>query len=225
MTIILTNDDGIDAPGIRALATAVNGQGIFIAPNTEYSNCGHQVTTHQPIEVKCRSQQEYAVFGTPADCIRLAISQLCPEISWVISGINAGGNMGVDVYSSGTVAAVREATFHGIPGIALSQYRQGKNPIDWQQTTRWAIQVLKDLLHRPLKPGCFWNVNFPFVEPQNPDPPIIFCQPSTQPLPIDYQVNGSKYYYKGIYGQRQRTPGTDVEVCLSGNIAVTQLRL
>ncbi len=225
MTIILTNDDGIDAAGIRALATAVNGNSIFIAPNTQYSNCGHQVTTDQPIQVERRSSLEYAVFGTPADCIRLAIYQLCPQISWVISGINHGGNMGVDVYISGTVAAVREAAFHGIPGIALSQYRKGKNPINWQQTTRWAIQVLKELMHRPVEPGCFWNVNFPFVEPGKPDPDLIFCQPSTQPLHIDYQVSGTEYYYKGIYSQRQRYPGSDVEVCLNGNIAITQLRL
>jgi 5'-nucleotidase len=231
MTVILTNDDGIDALGIRALATAIeqtnliNKNSIFVAPNTQYSSCGHQVTTLKPIQVEHRSEKEYAVFGTPADCIRLAIYQLCPQIKWVISGINHGGNMGVDVYISGTVAAVREAAFHGIPGIALSQYRKGKNPINWQQTTRWTIQVLNDLLHRPLQPGCFWNVNFPYVEPQNPDPEIVFCQPSTEPLHIDYQIDGDQYYYKGVYAQRQRRPGTDVEVCLNGNIAVTQLQL
>ena len=229
MTIILTNDDGIDAFGIHALATAldesnqVNQNTIFVAPNTQYSSCGHQVTTLKPIQVERRSEKEYAVFGTPADCIRLAIHQLCPKINWVISGINHGGNMGVDVYISGTVAAVREAAFHGIPGIALSQYRKGKHPINWQQTTRWTIQVLNDLCSRPLQPGCFWNVNFPFVEPQNPDPEIIFCQPSTKPLHIDYQVDGDQYSYKGVYAKRQRCPGTDVEVCLNGNIAVTQL--
>ena len=179
--IVLTNDDGIDAPGIQALSVALNGEGIFIAPQGQLSGCGHQVTAGQPIEVERRSPEAFAIAGTPADCVRLAVYQLCPQISWVISGINAGGNMGVDVYISGTVAAVREAAIHAIPGIALSQYRRGKKPINWEQATRWATEVLNDLFQRPLEPGCFWNVNFPHLEPEDPDPEIIFCQSATQP--------------------------------------------
>lgn len=128
MKIVLTNDDGIDAPGIKALGEAISGEKIWIAPEKEYSQCGHQVTTNQGIKVEKRSEIEYAIGGTPADCIRLAVSHLCPDLSWVISGINSGGNMGVDVYISGTVAAVREAAIQGIPGIALSQYRKKENP-------------------------------------------------------------------------------------------------
>ncbi len=225
MTIVLTNDDGIDAPGIHALSVALNGEGIFVAPQGQLSGCGHQVTTRQPIDIERRSQQAFAIAGTPADCIRLAIYQLCPSISWVLSGINAGGNLGVDIYISGTVAAVREAAIHGIPAIALSQYRRGKKPINWEQATDWAIEVLKDLRHRPLEPGCFWNVNFPHLEPGDPDPEMIFCPSSTQPLPINYQTDGSSYSYIGDYSQRPRTPGTDVDVCFSGNIAVTKLKL
>ena len=147
MTIILTNDDGIDAAGIRALATAVNGNSIFIAPNTQYSNCGHQVTTDQPIQVERRSSLEYAVFGTPADCIRLAIYQLCPQISWVISGINHGGNMGVDVYISGTVAAVREAAFHGIPG------KRGYRPICVRLLPQVNIDIVRREMHSVTDPS------------------------------------------------------------------------
>ncbi len=225
MTIILTNDDGIDAPGIQALAEAVNGKGIFVAPNQQYSGCGHQVTTHQPIQVQRRSEQEYVVAGTPADCIRLAINHFFSDIRWVLSGINSGGNMGVDVYISGTVAAVREAAFHGIPGIALSQYRKGKKPVDWNRAKSWTENVLADLLQRPLEAGSFWNVNFPYLEPNDPDPEMVFCQPSTQPLPLNYTVDGDSFQYVGNYSERQRMKGTDVDVCFQGQIAVTQIKL
>ncbi|MEA5542280.1 5'/3'-nucleotidase SurE [Limnoraphis robusta Tam1] len=225
MTIILTNDDGIDAPGIRALSEAINHQGIFVAPQQEVSGCGHKVTTRSPIHVEHRCDTEYAVAGTPADCIRLAITHFCPQIDWVLSGINSGGNLGIDVYISGTVAAVREAAFHGIRGIALSQYRKGGRSVNWEQTTSWSQIVLKDLLNRPLEPGSFWNVNFPYLEPDAPEPEIVFCQPSTKPLPIDYKVEGEDYFYIGNYSQRPRTPETDVDVCFGGKIAVTLITL
>ena len=127
MTLILTNDDGIDAPGIRALLKAVEGQKVIVAaPVDHLSGCGHQVTTTKAINVHRRSVTEYAIAGTPADCTRIALSNLCPEAKFVLSGINAGGNMGADVYISGTVAAVREAAFHGVSGIAVSHYLKGK---------------------------------------------------------------------------------------------------
>jgi 5'-nucleotidase len=225
MTLILTNDDGIDAPGIRALQKAVDGKGVIVAPQDHLSGCGHQVTTTRSIPVECRSDVEYAVGGTPADCTRLAYSYLCPNVKCVLSGINAGGNMGVDVYISGTVAAVREAAMQGIPGIAISHYRKGKLNVDWDVAARWTAKVLDDLFNRPLEPGAFWNVNLPHLLPGEPDPDVVFCEPCTQPLPVNYRVEGNEYYYVGEYAKRDRTPGTDVDVCFSGHIAVTQLRL
>ncbi len=226
MTLILTNDDGIDAPGIQALREAVSdSHSIVVAPQQHLSGCGHQVTTNGPINVQRRSEVEYAVGGTPADCTRLAITHFAKNVKWVISGINSGGNMGADSYISGTVAAVREAAFHGIGGIALSQYRKGKKPVDWQIPARWASLVLADLLNRPLEQGSFWNVNFPYLEPEEPEPKIIFCQPSIQPLPVAFRVEGDHYYYTGKYSDRPYSPGTDVDVCFSGNIAITKISL
>jgi len=225
MTLILTNDDGIDAPGIRSLLKAIDGKGIIVAPQLEWSGCGHRVTTTKPIQVQRRSDTEYAIAGTPADCTRLALSHLCPEATWVLSGINAGGNMGVDVYISGTVAAVREAAMLGIPGIAVSHWIRRPLIVDWDVAARCTAKVLADLLTRPIEPGTFWNVNLPHLEPGSPDPEVVFCQPCTQPLPVNYRVEGDSYYYVGEYGKRKRTPGTDVDVCFSGCIAVTQLRL
>ena len=225
MTFILTNDDGIDAPGIRALYRALDRQAILVAPKEQLSGCAHQVTTNQSIHVQHRSEIEYAVGGTPADCTRLAITHLCKDVEWVLSGINAGGNLGIDVYISGTVAAVREAAILGIPGIAISHWIKKPLLIDWNWAIKWTSIVLADLLDRPLEKGNFWNVNLPHLAPGDPDPKIIFCERSTQPLPLEYRVEGEDYYYRGVYEKRDRLPGTDVDVCFSGNIAVTKIKL
>lgn len=229
MAIVLTNDDGIDAPGIQALREAVrqvsDAPTLTIAPQGHWSGCGHQVTTSEPISVDRRTKTAIAVGGTPADCTRLAVTHLCPQVSWVLSGINAGGNMGVDEYISGTVAAVREAAFHGIPAIALSQYRNRLKPIDWNVATRYAVAVLDKLMSLPLEPGCFWNVNFPHLDPVTPTPPITLCNPSNRPLPTEFRQVGESFVYAGNYQSRERVPGTDVAVCFSGEIAVTKLRV
>jgi 5'-nucleotidase len=226
MTLILTNDDGIDAPGIRALQKAVNGHEVIIAaPRDHQSGCGHQVTTTQAIQVNRRSDNEYAIAGTPADCVRISLSCICPNVKYVLSGINAGGNLGVDAYISGTVAAVREAAMNGIPGIAISHYRKRNVIVDWDILARWTSNVLTDLLNRPLEPKSFWNVNLPHLMPEEPDPEVVFCQPCTKPLPINYRVEGDRFYYYGEYAKRDRTPGSDVDICFSGKIAVTQLKV
>ncbi|OUL25227.1 5'/3'-nucleotidase SurE [Nostoc sp. RF31YmG] len=226
MTIILTNDDGIDAPGIKALLNAVKDKKVIIAaPRDHQSGCGHQVTTTRPITLQRRSQTEYAIAGTPADCVRIAISQISEDIKLVLSGINAGGNLGVDAYISGTVAAVREAAMNGIPGIAISHYRKAKQNFDWELAAKFTAEVLADLLERPLEPGKFWNVNLPHLQPGEPYPEVVFCQPCTKALPINYRIDGDDFYYVGEYSKRDRTPGSDVDVCFSGNIAVTKLRV
>ncbi len=227
--IILTNDDGIDAPGLQALFQAVQLMGrsdiLIAAPRDHQSGCGHQVTTGAGIEVKQRADRTYAIAGTPADCTRIALSQLCAEPQFVLSGINAGGNMGADVYISGTVAAVREAALHRVPGIAISHYCQRGREFDWDWAAQITAHLLTDLISRPQPPGHFWNINLPHPLPGTPAPAVIFCQPCTQPLPCDFRVEGEQYYYAGEYGKRQRDRGSDVEVCLAGNIAITQLTI
>ncbi|YAI81498.1 MAG: 5'/3'-nucleotidase SurE [cyanobacterium endosymbiont of Rhopalodia sterrenbergii] len=223
MTFILTNDDGIDSPGIRALHNALGGQGIIVAPKEQHSGCGHRVTTNKPIHLQKRSDSEYAVDGTPADCTRLALTQVAKETKWVLSGINAGGNLGVDIYISGTVAAVREAAMHGVPGIAISHWIKRPLVIDWDLATKWTAKVLEKLWSYPLSPGSFWNVNLPHLEVGSPEPEIVFCERSTHPLPVDYWAQGEFYYYQGEYAKRQRSRGTDVDICFSGKITVTSI--
>jgi 5'-nucleotidase len=226
MTLILTNDDGIDAPGIQALLKAIEGhETVIAAPKDHQSGCGHQVTTTRSIPLLKRSEREYAIGGTPADCSRIALTHIYPGAKFVLSGINAGGNLGVDAYISGTVAAVREAAMLGIPGVAISHYRKGKLNYNWDAASEFTKEVLKDLLNRSWEAGTFWNVNLPHLQPGEPEPEIVFCQPCTKPLPVNYRIEGNEFYYVGNYSERERTKGSDVEVCFSGNIAVTKLKV
>jgi len=228
MTFILTNDDGIDASGLKALHQAVQQLGLpnmIVAPALPHSGCGHQVTTVRPIEIQQRSEREFAIAGTPADCVRVALSHLCPTASFVLSGVNSGGNLGTDVYISGTVAAAREAAFHRLPSLAISHVIHQRRAIDWETATRLTVTVLDKLLHQPLEPGQFWNVNLPHLHSGEPDPELLFCALCTQPLPLQYEVNGTQLRYSGEYNKRSRDPGADVDVCFSGQIAITQLRL
>ena len=226
MTFILTNDDGIDAPGIRALQAALPGQPIaIVAPDRPLSGCSHQLNRGGPIAIEQRAEREHAIAGTPADCTRVAVSYLYPEARWVLSGINAGGNMGADIHVSGTVAAVREATLLRVPGIAISHYIQNRRPIDWDVAARLASKVLDKLMQAPPVPGQFWNVNLPHLQADDPDPEMVVCATCTQPLPTEFKVENGAFQYVGRYGDRARDPGADVDVCLSGKISISEIRL
>jgi 5'-nucleotidase len=226
-TLLVTNDDGFDAPGIAALEAAAGrfGRVCVVAPCGPESGCGHRVTTHAPIEVTPRGADHHAVAGTPADCVRLALHHLVPDVAWVLSGINAGGNLGADVYHSGTVAAVREAVIHGRPGIAVSHYIARGRTIDWPAATLRAAWVIGRLLEMPCEPGCFWNVNLPHLEPDAPEPEVVFCPLDPSPLPLQYRIEEGRATYCGVYQNRRRQPGRDVDVCFGGAIAVTLIRL
>ena len=227
MKFILTNDDGIDAPGLAALADAAGlaGEVVVVAPSGPQSGCSHRVTTDGPIRVSERAPGRLAVDGTPADCVRVALHRFAGRPFWVLSGVNEGGNLGTDVHHSGTVAAVREAALHGLPGVAFSQYRRKGVPCDWRRTAAWVRPVLRDLLARPLTPGAFWNVNFPNLNPDSPDPECVFCPLDPFPLPLSYRQEGELLRYNGDYHGRRREAGSDVDVCFNGRIAVTELRL
>jgi 5'-nucleotidase len=226
MRLLLTNDDGIDAPGLGALLSAAQhlGEPVVVAPAGPHSGCGHRVTTDGPIRVQQRPSG-FAVEGTPADCVRLALHDIAPDVAWVLAGINAGGNLGADVYHSGTVAAVREAVLHGFPGIALSQYRKRGLEFDWQRGAAWVVPLLRELTHRQWQPGLFWNVNLPHLEAGAPDPEVVYCPLEPAPLPLKFRRDGDQWHYAGDYHNRRRSLGTDVDVCFRGQIAVTRMLL
>ncbi len=227
MKFLLTNDDGIDAPGLAALAQIAQefGPAIWVAPHTHLSGCGHRVTTDQPIRLMRRGEQRWAIDGTPADCVRVALAKLAPEVEWVLSGMNHGGNLGTDVYHSGTVAAVREAALHGKPGIAFSHYRKRGMEIDWDRARAWMRQVLVEILAEPHVEGAFWNVNLPHVAPGEPEPRVVRCPLDPRPLPLSFRDEAESLHYDGNYHGRSRVAGSDVALCFAGHITVTRLAL
>jgi len=227
MRLLLTNDDGIDTPGLDALrkAAAQLGEITVVAPVQSHSGGGHRVTTSEPIRFYPRGPGEYAVEGTPADCVRIALHELASDLDWVLSGINAGGNLGADVWHSGTVAAAREAVLHGKRGVAVSHYRKKGQEYAWEQASSWIVPVLRDLLARPGQAGRLWNINVPHLEAGAPPPHVVYCPLDPTPLPLSFRREGELFHYDGDYHDRERRPGCDVDVCFRGDIAVTELKL
>jgi 5'-nucleotidase len=228
MKLLLTNDDGVDAAGLAALLAAARGLGepVVVAPAGPQSGVSHTVTTGAAVRVEDRGPARLAVRGTPADCVRVGLHRLCPDAGWVLAGINHGGNLGADVYYSGTVAAVREAVLHGWPGVALSHYRKRGMVYDWPRAAGWAGRVLADLLARGPVPGAFYNVNLPHLGPADPEPEVVFCPLDPHPLPLSYRhEEDGGLHYDGDYHSRTRAAGSDVDVCFGGRISVTAIRL
>ena len=182
-----------------------------------------------PIRVESRDRQpstsSHAVYDSPACCTRVGLRVFAPDVDWVISGINAGGNLGVDQYVSGTVAGARQAVMDGKPAIALSHYIDSPRPIHWPTAERWTTAVLEILLERPLPKHHFWSVNYPHLEPDSPLPEMIFCKSSQEPQAVEFVETPKGYVAKGVYRDRPYEPGSDVDVCFGGKISITQLHI
>jgi 5'-nucleotidase len=227
MKFLITNDDGVDAVGLEALLAAAKAHGnpVVVAPAGPQSGCSHTVTTHKGVLTEPRGSGRHAVHGTPADCVRMGLLHIVPDAKWILSGINHGGNLGADVHYSGTVAAVREAVLHGWPGIAFSYYKKKQLEYDWPRISTWAGRVLSELLTKTWDAGTFWNVNFPHLTTDVADPEIVYCPLDPHPLPLNYRHEEGMHFYESDYHNRKRSGGTDVDVCFSGRIAVTKIRL
>ena len=226
--ILLTNDDGIDAPGLEALAVAaacLGGEAVVVAPAEPHSGCGHLVTTGLPLRVDELAPGRFCVHGTPADCVRLALARLAPDIGLVLAGINAGGNLGADIHHSGTVAAAREAALHGRVAVAASHYHRRGTEIDWRRAAAWLAGVLVDLEGRPTAEGEFWNVNLPDVPIDAPPPAVVECRTDPSPFALGYRLADGGWHYDASYHERPRVAGGDVDICFSGGIAVSRLRV
>jgi len=227
VNFLLTNDDGIDAPGLVALGEASRswGPAVVVAPDRHLSGCSHQATTSRGLLLEEIAKDRYALDGSPVDCTRIGLYRIAPTTGWVLSGINEGGNLGADVYLSGTVAAAREACLLGKPAIAISQYVR-RRPVNWQLAGHWTRHVLGLLLDRPPLPGSFWNVNLPHpLDDRSDVPECVFCEIDPHPLPLDYELRDGKLHYRARYQDRIRAGGHDVELCFSGCITISQVGL
>jgi 5'-nucleotidase len=162
-TILITNDDGITAPGLRALVEALEGLGTLcvVAPVEEQSGKAQSLTLRRPIAVEPRGEREWAVDGTPTDGIILALNKLLPaRPDLVVSGINAGANMGENIFYSGTVGAAMEATINHIPSLAISVAYRAKE-IDFAPAAKLARRLAEIALREGLPDGVLLNVNVP----------------------------------------------------------------
>ena len=165
MRLLVSNDDGIDSPGLLALAETlrVEHDVWVVAPRFEQSAKSHSLSMHDPLRIDEVGHQMYSVTGTPADCVYIAIHDLLPEPpETVLSGINAGANLGSDVHYSGTVAAAREGALQGLPALAVSLVMGpvGKGP-HWQTAADVAVRALAAIREQPMPDRTVLNINVP----------------------------------------------------------------
>jgi 5'-nucleotidase len=235
--ILVTNDDGIDAPGIAALVEAMRPDFriTVCAPATEQSAVGHGITYRTPVQVEERPASDgvrrYAISAQPATCVRIGLSALLatdPPVI-VLSGINRGDNAGRSTWVSGTVAGAREGALFGLPGIAFSAQRPpGKEP-DFAAAGRWARRVVQQLLAAGLPhPGELVKVDMPY--PVAAARGVLITRVGLQPaIEERYQErpgpHGERLFVSVYLEPAHDAPGTDVEALVDGFIAVTPLSL
>ncbi len=231
--ILVTNDDGINAPGLKVLenvARTLTRDVWVVAPEAEQSGAAHSLTLRRPLQVRRISSRRFAVDGTPTDCVLLAVNHLLPKRrpNLVLSGVNRGANLGEDVTYSGTIAAAMEATLLEIPSIALSQLRSGTN-VRWHTAEHFAADVIRKLVSVEWPKGVLMNVNFPNV----PAPEVAGVQVVRQGrraagieiVPIKDPL-GRPYLWIGDFlSDDSVSPGTDLAATRAGAISVTPLHL
>ncbi len=236
MRILLTNDDGIHAPGLRAMRAELKklGEVVVVAPATEQSAVGHSITLSTPLIVQQVFDESkefigWAVEGRPADCVKLALLELLPESpNLVVSGLNAGANAGINVLYSGTVAAAIEGAFFRQVSVACSQDYTKATPPDFAAGAALARHVIEQILaHRP-PPGSLFNVNLPSPErgpvrgvravPQN-------AAPYSERFDRRIDPRGRVYFCSTPeFGCPDPHPDTDVTALAEGYVTVTPLQ-
>jgi 5'-nucleotidase len=224
---VLTNDDGFDAPGLAALRRELLPLGpvLVVAPRQSQSGVGHRVTTRTPIHLRREEADLYSVDGTPADCARIALTHLAPQAQWLVAGINAGANLGSDIYGSGTVAAAREAAILGRPALAISQYISPRGTIAWEISGPLAGHLVRRVLAEPCGPGEYWNANLPHPLSRGELPAIVTCPPDPHPHQFRFRQEGEHLLYQGVIHDRPRAAEHDVAVCFGGRVALSRLSL
>ncbi len=232
MKILLTNDDGIYAKGLWALYKRFirRHEVTVVAPDRERSAVSHGITLYDPIrasKISVNGLTGYAVTGTPADCIKLGIMELLearPDM--VISGINPGANVGVDINYSGTVAAAREATLYGVPAIAISVFGQKTNNYD--PAARFIEDLAINVLRKGLPAGTLLNVNFPDTE-EGRSAGVSISRQSTRIFPecFEKRKDPREAVYYWPVGQSPldlKSPGIDVAAIRDNFISITPIK-
>jgi len=234
--ILVSNDDGIDAPGLKLLeriAHALSPEVWVVAPEMEQSGAGHSLTTRRPIRLIEVAPRRYIVDGTPTDCVLLALKRLLRDRrpSLVLSGINAGGNIAEDITYSGTCAAAMEATLFGVPAIALSQEYRDRNAVPWGVSEAFAEDAIRRIAAaaEPWPKDTFINVNFPAVSPSSVRGFAVTHQGRRvlgDNLSEGTDPRGRHYYWIGPSQMRGGAePGTDLGALADHRVSITPVHL
>jgi len=235
MRILLTNDDGIHAPGILAMfrELAKTAHVTVVAPETVQSATGHGITLSAPLLTSRVTIADgfsgIAVDGRPADCVKLAVAQLLPEkVDLVVSGINAGANIGIAVIYSGTVAAAIEAAFLGLPSVAVSLHLQSDVPTDFQQAAALAREAIDLVLSKGLQPGQVATINIPALRTGEKPAGTRFVRQCTRPWIDTYErrqdPRGRDYFWNsGVFKLTDSESSTDMAALRDKFITITPL--
>jgi 5'-nucleotidase len=228
--ILLSNDDGVRAPGLRALAEALDGVGeVFVAaPDRERSAAAHAISLDHPLRAEEVAPKVFAIDGTPVDCVYLALHHLVPrKPDLCLSGINNGFNLGSDVFYSGTVGAALEAALRGVPSMALSLER--KSPQDFSHAAMFARDLVEELLDlgpSAVEPLTFLNVNMPSGPIKGLKVTSMGRRIYRDQVSVRQDLRGRSYYWIGGPEQKgQDVPGSDCTAVSEGMASVTPIGL
>ncbi len=237
MRILITNDDGINSPGLATLESIARhfADDIWVvAPESDQSGLAHSLSLNDPLRLRQLADKHYAVRGTPSDCVIMAIRRLLadhkPDL--VLSGVNSGANMAEDLTYSGTVAGAIEGTLLGVRSIAVSQaytYHHDERMVPWETAETLAPDIIRKVLDFGFPNGVFYNLNFPNCAPGKVTGIAVTHQGKlAHALHIDERRDGRNLPYYWLMYRRAETaagPGSDVEAVESGMISVTPLRI
>jgi 5'-nucleotidase len=230
--ILVSNDDGIHAAGVRALEAALAplGEVWVVAPDRQQSAASHSLSLHRPLRVEEVAPRRLAVDGTPTDCVNLAVNGILPERPvLVVSGINHGANLGDDITYSGTVSAAMEGTLLGISALAVSQVIARDGPPDFEAAARFAARLARAVLGTGLPPDTLLNVNVPAGPAAEMRGYAVTRQGKRRyadAIVEKVDPRGKKYYWIG--GSELDfvvEEGTDFAAVSSGYVSITPLHL
>ena len=234
LRILICNDDGIDAPGIKLLervARTLSSDVWVVAPDSEQSAVSHALTLRRPLRIRKVSRRRFAIDGTPTDSVVMALNHIMKDKrpGLLLSGVNRGANLGDDIPYSGTVAATMEGTLLGIPSIAMSQVFRHPHPLKWSTAEKHAPGLIRDLLAVGWPENVLLNINFPDVIASQVNGVEITRQGKRTlgDLLVDARedARGVPYYWIG-YRRHHGTyaKGTDFDAIANGKISVTPLQ-
>ena len=233
MRVLVSNDDGVDAPGIRALAAGLRQAGhevLVVAPDRDRSGASNSLTLDAPIRVVKLDDQTWKVYGTPTDCVHVAITgmlEIEPDI--VVSGINNTANLGDDVIYSGTVAAAMEGRFLGLPAVAMSLATADHKGRHYETAARAAVEIIARLKAEPLPADTILNVNvpdLPWREIKGFQTARLGNRHRAEPCTPQLDPRGRHWWWIGAAGpEHDAGPGTDFQSVRDGHIAITPIHV